>query len=57
MGKMGKQMADLGNPLNMLKKLGSGAKNEARSDNLKHTIFYFRPQSIGNFYVVPCWCN
>ena len=40
-------MADLGNPLEIplicLKTVASGAKNSARSGNLEHTIFYFRP--------------
>ena len=36
-------MADLGNPLNMLKNLRVGAKNKAQqgNGNLKHTFFLF----------------
>ena len=48
MGKQdGRPGKSLRNPLNMLKKfrVGGGAKNWAQSGNLKHTIFYFRPDA------------
>ena len=48
MGRLGNNMAKLGNPLKMkikcFKILGSGAKNLAQSSNLKHTTFYFRTE-------------
>ena len=55
---MGKQDSrpgkSLGNPLNMLKTLGSGAKKLGMVDSgsLKHTFFYFRPKKIITIYVI-----
>ena len=39
MGKRGINMTELGNPLKVLKNLGSGTKNKAWSGNLEHTFF------------------